>query len=59
MMTRTVAFPGVSSDISGVNILWFVALIFSTICDCSLKGHEKAMRPYALACSTVVPFKQK
>jgi hypothetical protein len=45
MMTRTAAFPGVSSDMSGVNILWFVALIFSSISGCSLKGHEKAMRP--------------
>jgi hypothetical protein len=55
MITRTVAFPGVSSDIRGVNILWFVAIIFSSISGCSSKGHEKAMRPYAAACSTAVP----
>lgn len=45
IITRTVAFPGVSNDINGVKIGLLLALIFSSIVSCVAYGTAKAIRP--------------
>ena len=53
--TSTVAFPGVSKLTSGVSIVWPSFFTKDSISGNCLLGHEKAMRPNAVAWSTGCP----
>ena len=52
MTTWTVAFPGVSKLTNGVRMVLSAALTSDSIVWSWDDGHEKAIRPKALQCST-------